>query len=221
MVFQLCALSFPFSRKDRFKRETFLKSRAIPYLPAINVKWLRLEESENGEITSKSMIRIVWITREGRSFFIFFSSKTSNLFVFQEISKSRFSFIFDFVSSRNTNGFHRIQFSLSMESATRWKGLNSVHRILNTPVTSINRIRSELFFCCFSADANTHNLFHRAFHRNHASTRCTIYANPRQHALQICFWNIHKLRSPLFHITVNESLRKYRSQSVSLFSINI
>lgn len=147
-IFQLCVLSFLFSRKDRFKRETFLKSRAIRYLLAINVKWLRLGESENGEITSKSMIRIVWITGEGRSFFIFifFSLKTSNLFVFQEISKSRFSFIFDFVSSRNTNGFHRIQFSLSMESATRWKGLNSVHRILHTPVTSINHIRSKLFF---------------------------------------------------------------------------
>lgn len=86
------------------------------------------------------------LSNRGRSIFFLFSSKTSNLFVFQEISKSRFSFIFDFVSSRNTNGFHRIQFSLSMESATRWKGLNSVHRILNTPVTSINRIRSELFF---------------------------------------------------------------------------
>lgn len=124
------------------------------------------------------------LSNRGRSIFFLFSSKTSNLFVFQEISKSRFSFIFDFVSSRNTNGFHRIQFSLSMESATRWKGLNSVHRILNTPVTSINRIRSELFFfCCFSTDANTHNPFHRAFHRNHASTRCTIYASPQQHAL--------------------------------------
>lgn len=116
MVFQLCVLSFPFSRKHRFRWETFLKSRAIRYLLAIIVKWFGgIGKWGNNEQIDDTYC----LSNRGRSIFFFFSSKTSNLFVFQEISKSRSSFIFDFVSSRNTNGFHRIQFSLSMESATR------------------------------------------------------------------------------------------------------